>query len=190
MHGALLGEEKAGILIMGQNGVGKSTLAALLAMEGFPYFSDEHAVLHQENGRIKGLSFVNDIGIIPAAKIHFRDSGYPMKWNKGTGKFIFRPWESKASHVGAKCDIKTLLFPKFIPEEQLAVTSLSRQQIVEKLLKDEYAPADVASSEGRFHYELFKTLAVQAKGFSITYGARDVKSVVQWVLNRERRKNG
>lgn len=190
MHGALLGEKKSGILIIGQSGAGKSTLSALLAMEGVPYFSDEHAVLHQKNGRIRGLSFANDIGIIPEAKTHFRDSGYPIKWNKGTGKFIFRPWESKSGHVGDQCDIKTLLFPKFIPGEQFNVTPLSRQQVFKKLMKDEYVPADTAGPGSRFHYELFQTLAGQARGFAIRYGERHVKSVIQWVLDRERRKNG
>ena len=189
IHAALLGVEKRGVLIMGHCGAGKSTLSALLAAEGVSYFSDEHAVLHHENGRVRGLSFANDIGIIPAAKIHFRNLRWPMKWNKGTGKFIFRPWESNDGCVDTQCDIKTLLFPKFIPGAQFSVASLSRQQVFEKFLLDEYAPKDSAASSSQFHYKVFRTLAAQAKGFSIRYGERHVKSVIQWILDRERRKN-
>jgi glycosyltransferase involved in cell wall biosynthesis len=187
VHGALLGEKKSGVLILGHDGAGKSTLSALLVSAGLPYFSEEHPVLRLNNGSVKGLAFANRIGIIPSAKSHFSHLREHLKWNKRFGKYVFKPWEKNIAAVGSSCSVKTLIFPKFVLGEGFRVKSLSSREINHELMTDMYAPKNLSDPENIFHKRIFKTLSKQAKGFSIVYGEQCVKSVAQWILNQGRR---
>lgn len=189
VHGALLGVGRTGTLIVGHDGAGKSTLAAMLVMAGFQYFSDEHPILREDGATVKGLAFINNMGIIPISRQHLSGLGQRLSLNKKTGKYIFKPWEIGANRAGNECEVETILFPDFASGKRLAITKLTGREIFKRLLKDVYAVSDPRSPKGLFHAGLFKKLAWQAKGFSIQYGEKDAKKIVKWVINREREQN-
>jgi len=161
----------------------------MLVMEGFQYFSDEHPILRDHGRIVKGLAFINNMGIIPVSRQHLRGLKQPLSLNRKTGKYVFKPWEIGANRAGNECKVETILFPNFVPGTRLTITKLSEKEIFKRLLKDVYAVADPKSPKGRFHAGLFNKLARQAKGFSIQYGEKDAKKIVKWVINREREKN-
>ena len=52
LHGAVVGNEKQGVLITGLSGAGKSTLAAYCLRFGLKFVSDDRVALHMENGEV------------------------------------------------------------------------------------------------------------------------------------------
>jgi hypothetical protein len=52
LHGAVVGNDKNGVLITGLSGAGKSTLAAYCLKQGLKFVSDDRISLHKENGEV------------------------------------------------------------------------------------------------------------------------------------------
>jgi len=182
IHGALVSRNGLGLLIVGGDGVGKSTLAALLVEAGFQYFSDEHALLSFEDGAVMGLSFANNIGIIPKARAHFQGLQKAMRWNGRLGKFFLNPQVLASGAVGKTCRIRRILFPTFAPERRsLIIRKLGSRSALKKLLRDDYVVLHSTDKReqafSKFHCELLTALARQAKNYSVAYGKTSARAL-------------
>ena len=184
MHAALVAKNNFGVLIVGGDGAGKSTLAAAFIQAGWRYFSDEHTILCYDKGQVMGLAFANSLGILPKVLKNLPQLKKKLVWNKRLGKFLLNPTNLGADGVGKSCRIERIIFPRFALGKGLSVQALGKAGILSRLLRDEYAIFYSQEPEDqpllRFHQQTFKALSRQARGQAVVYGENAVGAVVNF----------
>lgn len=188
-HAALVSMNNQGLLIMGQDGAGKSTLALSFWAQGYHYFSDEHAILACRNKQIVGKSFINRIGIPRVSAKNFPHLKHLFSWDRGVEKYYLYPERIRPWTAEKDCVITKVLFPRFKKDGRLAVRKLGKQEFFEKLLEDPYlalhSQEDQEKELTKRYLGLFFELKELATAYEIEYARGDIHSLPRYILNLE-----
>jgi len=179
VHGALLQKNGRGVLILGEKGVGKSTLSTACLDQGFHYFSDEHPILEIGADRVQGRSFVSPIAL-PAVSVKKNFAGLvgKMEWSAGRRKYLLDPAKVWPGCVGKVSEISKVVFPKFKFGGNFSVKRMERDVFFQSLLEDEYLRIilqnEQKTPERSVPWRIADLLSRTARGYTIEYGARDI----------------
>jgi HprK-related kinase A len=183
LHAAVVERGGRGLILSGQPGAGKSTLAAALAFEGWRLFSDELAVMAP--GQRLLVPLPRPIGL-KNASIEIIRRRYPeavigpstVETRKGTVAHVRPPAESLA-RVDEPAVAAWIVFPTFEAGIQAEVRPVSRAEALLRL-------ADEAFNYSLLGVAGFETLAAVVGGcacFDIRYGSLDdARACVEYVV--------
>ncbi|OGW82610.1 MAG: hypothetical protein A2Z83_05870 [Omnitrophica bacterium GWA2_52_8] len=179
VHGALLQKGGRGVLIMGEKGAGKSTLATACLQAGYRYFSDEHPVLELNNGRVRGRSLFNSVAL-PAVSVekNFSSLKNSMIWSAGRKKYLLDPLKIWRGCAGDVSDVLRVIFPRFRKNERLSVKTMDRSSFRRRLLDDEYLRTvcgnENENSKKTVPQKIAAQLSETSRGYTLVYGAKDI----------------
>ena len=176
-HAAALAFADSGIILCGQSGSGKSSLAAWLTANGFQYLTDEVISLPTDGEEISGLC---------RSIVLKRGSSFIwQRWltNKGTDGFLqfnddsawVEPMLFNTDSVRAAVKPRVLIFPRYIPESEFHFEQLTPADALFRLLQclvnARNFPDHGMSATAR--------LARQVTAFSLTYS--NIESASEWI---------
>ena len=117
LHAATLSFEGQGVVLAGNSGVGKSTLAAGLVSRGWTYLSDEFALIHPATLRLhpfpKALCIkAGSFDVIKRLNLPLWRRRHYVKAFKGAVGYV-RPQDFAPGVVPTPCPIRFVIFPKY-----------------------------------------------------------------------------
>ncbi|MBZ5514402.1 MAG: hypothetical protein LAN62_06095 [Acidobacteriia bacterium] len=165
LHCGCVGADGGGLLLAGESGQGKSTLAVALAQVGFRFLSDDRTVLSLTSEGLTAWSVLPGLKLRPDARSHFdglADLQPAPLWG-GEEAYRVDAREELNVHTTPRCEPRWLIF-------------LERQPIPEFTLRRISAPEAAARMEAGLPQEIPAALAQQR---------RTIAALVQrdcWVL--------
>ena len=122
LHAATLSFEGQGVLLVGNSGVGKSTLAAGLVSRGWTYLSDEFALIDPDTLRLhpfpKAMCIkAGSFEVIERLNLPLWRRRHYVKAIKGAVGYV-RPQDFAPGVVPSPCPIRFVIFPKYGDGEQ------------------------------------------------------------------------
>jgi hypothetical protein len=176
-HAAALSLANRGVILCGQSGSGKSSLAAWLTANGFQYLTDEVTAWPTGGNKICGLcrSIVLKRGsaFIWQRWLLNKNPDGLLQFNDG-GAWV-EPMLLNTDSVCAAVQPRLLIFPRYTPEAEFHIERLTPADALFRLLRclvnarnfpDHGMPATAR-------------LARQVTAFSLTYS--DIESATQWI---------
>jgi hypothetical protein len=177
LHAAALSHRDDGLILCGQSGCGKSSLAAWLVADGLQYLTDEVIVFPINGGEISGL-----------CRSIILKSGSAFVWKRWLGKaetdgfhhfkggsVWITPTLLNAHAVRASVAPHLLVFPRYTPEAQFSVQRLTTADALFRLLQclvnARNFPDGGMSATTR--------LAKRVTAYSLTYS--DIENATQWI---------
>jgi hypothetical protein len=177
LHAAALAYRDHGLILCGQSGCGKSSLAAWLAADGLQYLTDEVIVFPLNGGKISGLcrsiilksgsSFIwkRWLGKIKSDEFHyFKD-----------GSVWITPTLLNAHAVRASVAPHLLIFPRYTPEAPFSVQRLTTADALFRLLQCLVNARNFPDGG----MSATTCLAKQVTTYSLTYS--DIENATQWI---------
>lgn len=176
-HAAALALANSGVILCGQSGSGKSSLAAWLTASGFQYLTDEVIALPIDGDEISGLcrSIVLKRGsaFIWQHWLQKKDVDGFLQFNEGS--VWIEPALFNTEAIRAAVKPRVLIFPRYLPEAELHVEPLTPANALFRLLQclvnARNIPDHGMSATTR--------LARQVTAFSLTYS--NIESAVEWI---------
>lgn len=176
-HAAALADVNSGIILCGQSGTGKSSLAAWLTANGLRYLTDEVIALSTEGNEISGLcrSIVLKRGsaFIWRRWLTHTDSDGFLQFNDGSA--WVEPTLFNTESVCAAVQPRVLIFPHYASEAEFHVEQLSPADALFRLLQclvnTRNFPDHGMSAAAH--------LARQVTAFSLTYS--NIESATEWI---------
>jgi hypothetical protein len=132
IHAATMVRGGNGVVFAGGSGSGKSTLAAGLLSRGWTYYCDEFALVDSDSGRVhafpKALCLkAGSFEVVEHLKLPFARRRDYVKGLKGRVGYV-RPRESGLHSQDAPAEIKYVIFPKYVEDQEPRLTRISRAQ--------------------------------------------------------------
>lgn len=132
LHAASLERNGRGIILAGDSGHGKSTLATALVTRGWGYLCDEFALVRASNLTLTpypraiclkkpSYPIIEGLGWAPQAPPLF------LKGAKGHVGFV-NPLEHDPRSLGRACPPRYVLFPKYVPGAAPSLAAMSRAE--------------------------------------------------------------
>lgn len=176
-HAAALAHNNNGVILCGQSGSGKSSLAAWLTASGFQYLTDEVVALPIDGEEISGLcrSVVLKRGsaFIWRRWLVENQSDNFLQFKDGSAWIA--PTLFNANAVRAKVVPRVLIFPRYIAGAELNVKRLNAAeslfQLLQSLVNARNFPDGGISAAAR--------LARQVSAFNLIYS--DIEGATQWI---------
>ncbi|MBI5321078.1 glycosyltransferase [Bradyrhizobium sp.] len=177
LHAAAVAWGGRSVLIPGQSGAGKSSLAAWLFDKGFDYLTDELVVLAAD-GAIQGLG--RALMLKPDAdKIVGGFSRVaPLRRLQAGANLIVRPQDDAAQASPCLCGL--IVFPSFSPGAQIAIQPITAAQACIRLMGCNVNARNLA--DGGF--AILSDLARRVPALELRYGSFDQLEGVVDVLAR------
>lgn len=140
LHAGVVSDRESCVLLPGAPGSGKTTLTAGLVFSGFEYFSDEVALLDEDDLRLRPVPL--GLGIKPGAvdvlaehfpgvrelSVHAREDGQRVR-------YLGLPAERMAPPASRR-DARWLVFPRYGPGLETALRPLSRPEALRRLMHE------------------------------------------------------
>ena len=168
LHASMVAKNRSCILIAGPQDCGKSSIALILAKNGYNLLSDDDCFIKSTKSRVQVFPFPTKIGVSKQilklypglAKHIIKDYCY------GTKKRISMQAISKSSHTNW-CQCKSIIFPRYKTARKASIRRISQREAVKKLLDS----GRKASSEQQFKKRFWNiyVLAKEASLFELTY---------------------
>ncbi len=186
VHGCLVSQGSSGTLLIGNSGVGKSTISTLLTEAGFTYFSDEHPILQDSSLGVYGLPFPNQISLEERVVRRLKLERFSPRWIAQREKYYIDPL--KLGSIGKeKCLIKKILFPEFSETSKFHCQALSANELLRELKKEEYFcinyyNTDPVGIHAQHQLDMFNRLVSQAKGYKLRYGLEELSTLPDTIM--------
>jgi hypothetical protein len=177
LHAAALSHRDNGLILCGQSGSGKSSLAAWLVANGLQYLTDEVIVLPNDGQEISGFcrSVILKSGsaFIWQRWLETVESDGFLQFKDGSAWIM--PTLFSASAVQARVVPRVLIFPHYFPEAQFSVQKLTKPDTLFRLLQclvnsRNFPDGGMAATT---------RLAKQVTAYSLTYP--DIENATQWI---------
>ena len=157
-------ESNKGFLIVGPSGSGKSTLALQLAMDGWPYLSDDEVLLRLSKRNVEALGFRSVFAVNADTA-----SALGLQPSSETSKTCFEPSAVVLSSRRAQAVPRLLLFIQFRGEPKTRLNKLTQTEAMGRLIRA--CPwASYDTSIAGANLELLSRLARQASAFDFHAG--------------------
>jgi hypothetical protein len=179
-HAAALAHNDNGLILCGQSGTGKSSLAAWLTANGLQYLTDEVIALPTSpasggeiNGLCRSMILKRGSAFIWKRWLAKMESDGFLQFDDGSTWIT--PTLLNASAVRAKVTPRVLIFPQYIPEAQFNVQRLTPAEALFHLLQC------LVNARNFPDYGMAAAtrLARQVSAFSLTYS--DIESASEWI---------
>lgn len=132
LHAATLSCAGQGLLLAGESGFGKSTLAAALMARGWSYLSDEFALI--EPGTLQLHPFPKALciksgsfGLVERLDLPLRRRRHYVKALKGRVGYV-SPHEAGPNVVADPCPVRWIVFPRYDEGQEPQLYPISRAQ--------------------------------------------------------------
>ncbi len=176
-HAAALENAGDGIILCGQSGRGKSSLAAWLTASGFRYLTDEVIVYSAETQQISGLA---------RSLVLKRGSAFIwQRWlpNTDTDGFLrfsddstwIDPCLLNADGICAQAAPRLLVFPHYVPDASFCVTKLTTADALFRLLQTLVNARNLPDAGMQAAADLARRVTV----YSLDYS--DIESATAWI---------
>ena len=157
-------ENEKGFLIVGPSGSGKSTLALQLAMDGWPYLSDDEVLLSLINRNVEALGF-RSLFAVNADTV----SAIGLELSSETSKTCFEPSAVVLSSRRPQAMPRLLLFTQVSGEPKTRFKKLTQSEAMGRLIRA--CPwASYDTSIAGANLEVLSRLARQASAFDLHAG--------------------
>lgn len=177
LHAAALSNLGDGLILCGQSGCGKSSLAAWLVADGMQYLTDEVIVFPINGGEISGLcrSIILKSGSSFIWKRSMRKLELDGFHHFTDGSVWITPTLLHPHAVRASVTPRILIFPRYTPEAQLSAQRLTKAdalfRMLQCLVNARNFPDGGMTATTR--------LAQQVTAYSLTYS--DIEHAAQWI---------
>lgn len=157
-------ENDKGVLIVGPSGSGKSTLALQLAMDGWPYLSDDEVLLSLSNGEVEARGFRSLFAVNADTA-----SALGLQLSSETSKTSFEPAAVVLSSRRPQAVPRLLLFIRVSGEPKTHLNKLSQSGAMGRLIRAcPWASYDTFVAGANL--EVLSRLARQASAFDLHAG--------------------
>lgn len=134
LHAASLECDAGAIILPGESGRGKSTLALALVARGWRYLCDEFAVVDARTAALRAFPraiCVKESGYLLADRLGYRRSRHAafIKGFKGHVTFL-QPLKRFPAALGRGGPARWIVFPKFVPKAPTTLNPIPRSQAV------------------------------------------------------------
>ena len=176
-HAAALAFANNGVILCGQSGSGKSSLAAWLTANGFQYLTDEVIALPTDGDEISGLSrsivLKRGSAFIWQRWLSNKDADGFMQFNDESAWIESTLFNTDAARAAVKP--RVLIFPRYVPESEFHFERLTPADALFRLLQC------LVNARNFPDHGMAATarLARQVIAFSLTYS--DIESATEWV---------
>ncbi len=162
LHATALEKDGQGILIPGCSGRGKTTAFISLLRSGYRCLSDDHPLLHENNGELELLAFEEKVDVTENSLKFFPEfqNASDEKLPQGFWKRYFYIEDFYDDRFAMSCRPRMLLFPQIVDVPTSSVQSLKKTRALEELLPETLAVFDkqVAKQEFQFLSRLVNQL--------------------------------
>lgn len=140
IHAAVVGDGRRCFLLPAAPGSGKSTLAAALIQQGFEYFSDEVALLHERGLQVEAVPLALCIkapGVaalsrrypgLAALDVHLRSDGKRVRYLPPPAHAVPPPETRRP--------VAAIVFPRYRPEQATTLEPMDSAQALQWLLRE------------------------------------------------------
>src|SRR5579862_1055650 len=171
VHCACVERNQLGLLIHGESGTGKSTLALSLSLKGFSYVSDDCTYISHSRNRMRSWGSSAPLKLLPEAKAYFPllANVVPSRSLNGELAFEVDPKEVFGIKRSASCDPRWLFFIERTDEPTFDCLSISREESAVRLASDlELLPPCIAAQ--REHQLAVIDTLVQRECWRVRHG--------------------
>jgi hypothetical protein len=118
LHGAVLVKNGRALVLPGIAGSGKTTLAAMLAAEGWHFFSDELVVLDVAEGTVRPFPFPMSVksGSVDVLRTRYPELAEARVWNRKDGqqvRYLLPPASTLPPSLQEQAVPAALVFPRY-----------------------------------------------------------------------------
>jgi hypothetical protein len=153
-----------GVLIIGPSGSGKSTLALQLAIEGWPYLSDDEVLLSLNDGKVEARGFRSFFAVTAATA-----STLGLQPAIESFKTCFEPDAVVSSSRRTSASPGLLLFTQLSGDPKSQLNELSQTEAMKRLIR--YCPwASYDTAIAGANLEVLSRLARQTTAFELLAG--------------------
>jgi len=148
VHCACVERNQLGLLIHGESGTGKSTLALSLSLKGFSYVSDDCTYISHSGNRMRSWGSSAPLKLLPEAKAYFPllANVVPSRSLNGELAFEVDPKEVFGIKRSVSCDPRWLFFIERTDKPTFDCLSISREESAVRLASDlELLPPCIAA---------------------------------------------
>lgn len=138
IHATALEMEGQGILIPGCSGRGKTTAFISLLRSGFRCVSDDHPLLHENQGTLELLAFEEKVDVTLDSLRFFPElhNGDQRKFHQGIHKKYFFIEDFYPHGIAEVCSPRLLLFPFIVDSPISRIEPLPKARALEELLPE------------------------------------------------------
>ena len=138
LHAAVLGSEGRMVLFPAEAGGGKTTLAAVLAAQGFTFFSDELALLEFDQLRVRPLPLPMTIkaGSTPILERLYPGLSRRPVYQRSDGKavrYLVPPAASLPDNSSPEAMVRAVVFPRYESGAENHLGSLTKVEALQRL---------------------------------------------------------
>jgi hypothetical protein len=167
MHAAAVGDERGAVVMAGESGSGKSTLTAALVHAGLGYFSDDVVPLDSAQ-RIRPMPLGISVkeGSWPVlAPLYPNLEALPIH---GGRRRRYLPIGKRRIGPNGGLTVKSLIFPRYSPDQPTVVGCLTPLQVLERLTRAQ----SWLSLDGRRFAATLRWIA-ETPGYELSYASLD-----------------
>lgn len=140
IHAAVVGDGRQCFLFPAASGSGKSTLFAALVHAGFEYFSDEVALLHEDDLRVGPVPLalcVKHSGMDAVAR-YFPEVRAAPEFLRGDGKRVryLRPPPGTVPPAQTLRPVGAIIFPRYLPGHATRLENIGRMDALQSLMRE------------------------------------------------------
>lgn len=134
LHGAAVLCEQGAVVLIGESGQGKSTLAQGLVSEGFGFLADDHIPLHRNGTDAMSFPTAASVkeGSLDLPEIEALHSRFEMLGGERDG-VVYIPI-SPGAPIGTQIPIRAVIVPRFLQTAKYRLTKLSPEDIFTTLI--------------------------------------------------------
>ena len=172
LHGAgLVSPNKAGVIITGPCGSGKSTLSIGLIRAGWGYLSDDALLLRDVNNVVEILALRKSFYVDEDNVQRYQDlsPGAVVPDNTGGQRRQLALHESHPDQYVSRATASLLLFPRIVPHATSTLKPLTGATALTKLLAESGGQLFDRSSMSQ-HLQILKRLIEQTRAFELHAG--------------------
>ncbi|MCL7488972.1 MAG: hypothetical protein M8357_12460 [Desulfobulbaceae bacterium] len=138
LHGAALAKNNGALLLPGVAGSGKTTLALLLAEQGWQLYSDELVVMDVDSGRVMPFPMPVSIkpGSVPILAPCYPELTTARVWERGDGQLV-RYLAPAGNMLPASLEDRALpfalIFPTYTPQKGTCLQEIGKVEALQRL---------------------------------------------------------
>lgn len=138
LHGAVLVQRDAVLVLPGVARSGKTTLSALLAGLGWQFFSDELVVLDVDSGGVAPFPLPMSIkpGSVGVLRPHYPELGSARLWDRVDGqqvRYLLPPASALPGSPDVQALPSVLVFPKYTPHGGVRLEEIEKVAALQRL---------------------------------------------------------
>lgn len=124
VHGAAVGVNGTGVLVVGRGGRGKSTFAVSCLAQGLDFISDDYSLI-TVSGPILAKPLYSIVGLMPDMCGNFKEFGEPMRGPDGSLMGIKPQYSIPAHRFAKQLEIKAIILPTIGGTDEVSLTPVS-----------------------------------------------------------------